>query len=361
MNTDAGHQLTAASARRVLVVVPTLNEAHNIDRVLLSLCQDLPDTLAVELVVSDGGSTDGTVDRVLQLSAGDLPVLLRVIHNPRRIQSAAVNLAVRCAARPAEVLVRCDAHAVYPDGFVASLVARLDETGADAIVVPMDSVGTGCTQKAIAWVSDSLLGSGGSRHRGGQRSGEVDHGHHAAFRMQSFVRAGGYDESFSHNEDAELDCRQRACGSRIYLDATLRLRYTPRASLAALWRQYAAYGQGRSRTMRRHPGSWRARQLAVPAFCAATLAAAAAATLVPMLWWWPATYLGLLALESLRIAVHKRSPCGLLAGPAAATMHFAWAIGFARGLLLHREVRWSRNQARPLGDPPHPRASGMTP
>ena len=38
-----------------------------------------------------------------------------------------------------------------------------------------------------------------------RKSGYVDHGHHAAFRAASFKAIGGYDETFSHNEDAEFD------------------------------------------------------------------------------------------------------------------------------------------------------------
>ena len=35
----------------------------------------------------------------------------------------------------------------------------------------------------------------------------ADHGHHALMRISAFRAVGGYDESFSHNEDAELDYR----------------------------------------------------------------------------------------------------------------------------------------------------------
>src|SRR5205085_12703716 len=141
------------------------------------------------------------------------------------------------------------------------------------VVVPLDSRGGGGWHRAVAWISTSPIGTGGSAHRAGRRSGYVDHGHHAAFRMERFRGVGGYDESFTHNEDAELDCRQRALGARVYLDAEIRLAYQPRASAAALARQYFRYGKGRSRTVRRHPDSLRLRQLAVPPHLQLSLAA----------------------------------------------------------------------------------------
>jgi succinoglycan biosynthesis protein ExoA len=323
----------------VLVVIPTLDEVKTIEGVIEALSQDLPKHAEVSMVVADGGSTDGTVELVRRLSAANPS--LRLMNNPQRIQSAGVNLAARTAGRGVDVLVRCDAHAIYPPGFVRQLVEALDATQADAVVVPMDSIGGSCVQNAVAWVSDSKVGSGGSAHRGGKQSGFVDHGHHAAFRMDSFQRVGGYDETFTHNEDAELDCRQRAVGGRIWLESGIRISYHPRDTLTKLARQYFQYGRGRSRTVRKHPGSLRARQLAVPmnaVLCVLALA-------LSPLWHWfallPALYVLALAMTSLSISIKHRSACGLLAGPAAFVMHNAWALGFLCGFAFIRERTWS--------------------
>ena len=330
--------MTIEAARSVLVVIPTLNEVRTIEGVVRSLRADPPAGTTVSIVVADGGSTDGTVELVQRLAAAD--PALRFLANPRRIQSAAVNLAVQCHGAEADVLIRCDAHARYPAGFVRRLLDTLARTQAEAVVVPMDSSGTGCFQKAVAWVSNTWAGTGGSAHRGGHRSGFVDHGHHAAFQMAAFRRAGGYDESFTHNEDAELDCRQRSLGSKVYLDAEIRLGYEPRATVAGLARQYFAYGRGRSRTVRRHPHSMRARQLALPVHLVVSVVALALAAWWPLLLLWPLSYLAVLALTSVSIAARERSLCGLLAGAAAAVMHVSWALGFLSGLAFVREAAW---------------------
>jgi succinoglycan biosynthesis protein ExoA len=339
--------MSIESARHVLVVIPTLNEARTIAGVVQALRADLPPQANVEIVVADGGSTDGTVERVQRMAAADPS--LRLLGNPRRVQSAAVNLAVQRHGAEADVLIRCDAHAHYPAGFVRRLLDTLARTQADSVVVAMDSAGTGCFQKAVAWASNTWIGTGGSAHRGGHHSGFVDHGHHAAFRMASFRRAGGYDESFTHNEDAELDCRQRSLGSRVYLDAEIRLGYQPRATPMALARQYFAYGRGRSRTVRRHPHTMRARQLALPLNLAVMTLALALAAWWPALLTWPVAYLAVLALASVSIAARQRSACGLLAGLAAAVMHVSWAAGFLSGLVVVREAVWQPGSASPLG------------
>ena len=324
--------------RRVLVVIPTLNEAAVIARTLRELDMGPPPNTRTTVVVADGGSTDGTQEIVARLA--ERRTDLHLLANPRRLQSAAVNLAARRFGGEADILVRCDAHAFYPPGYVGALADSLERNGADAVVVAMDSIGDTCVRRAVAWLSDTPVGSGGSAHRGGRSSGFVDHGHHAAFRMASFRRVGGYDESFSHNEDAEFDCRQRALGARIWLDAGIRLGYQPRGTAAALWRQYRAYGRGRSRTVRRHPGSMRLRQLAVPLHLALSVLALGLAPWWPLALLWPALYLGALAFSGFVLAWRHRSACGLLAAPLAATMHMAWALGFFGGLLTLREPRW---------------------
>ena len=52
-------------------------------------------------------------------------------------------------------------------------------------------------------------------------------------RVAAFRAVGGYDESFSHNEDAELDYRLRAAGYRIWMTDKTFMVYYPRASVSA--------------------------------------------------------------------------------------------------------------------------------
>jgi succinoglycan biosynthesis protein ExoA len=323
---------------RLLIVIPTLDEVRQIEQVLSSLLADLPSAAAARVVVVDGGSTDGTVELVRAIA--EQHPELSLLHNPARIQSAAVNLAARTFGHECDVLIRCDAHSVYPPRFCERLLSTLTRLDVDSVVVPLDSIGDSPLQQAVAWVSDSCIGSGGSPHRAGRASGFVDHGHHAAFRMDTFRRCGGYDETFSHNEDGELDCRQRALGARIYLDSEIRVGYRPRRQWRALFRQYFKYGVGRSRTVSRHPDSLRARQLAVPLNLLLSALALAVSPWYPVSLLWPALYVAVLCGTSLTLAVRKRALAGLLAGPAAAVMHTAWGFGFIFGLCSRREPVW---------------------
>jgi len=318
----------------VVVAVPTLNEAENIRACLASLFAD-PWMASVPVVVADGGSTDATCEIVRALQR-DHPGL-QLMANPKRLQSAAINAVAAAAPETARVLVRCDAHAVYPPGYVRAvaqdLLARPD---AASLVTPMDARGQGCFASAAAWVVDTPLGSGGAAHRGGTRSGWVDHGHHAGFRLDWFRKVGGYDESFTHNEDAEFDHRLGLAGGRIWLEAGIRLDYSMRRGPRALGRQYWNYGRGRARTVRKHRLRPRLRQLIPVINLVAQAGALALAPLVPLALLLPAAYLTALALVSLTGAARLGTACGLWAGPALLIMHTAWAAGFLVQILQAR-------------------------
>lgn len=316
----------------VLVVVPTLNEASNIERVVKQLLQNVPEGLV--LVVVDGGSSDGTGDIVQAMASRDPRICL--VSNPAKVQSAGVNRAVAQLGAGADVMIRADAHADYPAGYIACLLAEQRRTGAAAVTVGLESRARSGFAAGAAAAQNSFLGTGGSAHRCGAASGWVDHGHHALFRLDAFRAVGGYDEEFRHNEDAELDYRLLRAGFRIWLTDSTHVVYHPRQTAPALWRQYLNYGYGRASMLRKHRLRPKLRQALpltiVPASALAVAgvsAAAATASIAPLVLTapvsaWAAVCLGFGAILSAR----SRRVDALWAGPAAIVSQAAWALGF---------------------------------
>ena len=316
----------------ILAVIPTLNEERHIETCIRSLMAGNPNLRDVPLVVADGGSSDDTVAIVNRLTS-EFPNL-QLMHNPKRLQAAAMNLAVsQVSTSQTRYIVRCDAHSIYPAGFILSVARTLQATGAASVVIPMDAVGDTCFERANAWIVDTPLGSGGSAHRGGTASGYVDHGHHAGFDIAMYRQVGGYDETFSHNEDAEYDERVAQAGGKIFLDADIRIRYIPRGSVGRLAKQYFNYGKGRARNVRKHRQRLKIRQaLPVFALLASTGGLILSPAFLPALIL-PAGYISVLAAASVAVAVWKRSTCGLLAGLISGTIHMSWAAGFLKEAL----------------------------
>jgi succinoglycan biosynthesis protein ExoA len=313
-------------APRLLVVIPCLNEEAHLPGLLDTLLAD-PMAEHALIVAADGGSTDRSIEIIEARAAADPRV--RLLRNPKRLQSAGVNLAAATYGAGTEYLVRVDAHAGYPEDYLTRLVQACEESAADSVTVSMRAASHAgsCFQAAAAAAQNSVLGTGGSPHRAGGGRKWVDHGHHALFKTAAFRSVGGYDESFSHNEDAELDARLAAEGGRILLAADILIDYYPRTSALALARQYFKFGRGRARMLLRHRKLPKLRQLVTPA----VLPAVALALLSPLAPWAgapAAAWLAACLLGGALVGVTAGGGCALAAGVPAAIMHLAWSAGF---------------------------------
>ena len=89
---------TMAPGDDILVVMPCLNEAETLPRLLDQILAEDGNLL---VVVADGGSTDGTRALAQAAAARDPRVVL--LANPRRLQSAGVNAVVEQFAGRAQV------------------------------------------------------------------------------------------------------------------------------------------------------------------------------------------------------------------------------------------------------------------
>ena len=302
----------------VTVAVPVLNESAHIEGCLRSITAQTYAAIA-EVLVIDGGSDDDT--RVL---ATAFPKV-RLLENPRRLQAAALNLAIDQGR--GEVLVRVDGHCQLAPDYVERCVDALAESGAAMVGGAMAPVGEGWIGKGIATALSSRLGAGPARFHTGGASGFVDTVYLGAFRRQLAGEAGGYAEDMATNEDAEFAVRMRPHGG-IWFDPRISSAYTPRRSLRQLARQFYRYGKGRAETVRRHPASLSPRQLAAPLF------------VVSLLTPWRLPVLGaytfVLIARTLRESTRDPSVAvGLML--AMPTMHLPWGVGFLRGLISLRQ------------------------
>ncbi|MGB3388004.1 MAG: glycosyltransferase family 2 protein [Pseudaminobacter sp.] len=323
----------ATAAMPCMVIIPCLDEAAHIEA-LIDRLMPSAERLDMKIVVVDGGSTDATPAIVKRIAAENPRV--RLLANPRRLQSAAINLAVAAYGDEYASFIRIDAHGDYPADYCDRLIEEAEATGADSVVVSMATRGFGTFQKATAIAQNSRLGNGGSPHRQGAGGHWVDHGHHALMRIAAFRAVGGYDESFSHNEDAELDYRLRAAGYRLWMTGRTYMIYYPRTSVPALFRQYLGYGRGRAKNILKHRAMPKLRQVlplvVMPVVAGTLLAFLSWAALLPA-GLWMAACLG----YGVWMAVMQRNPYGPLAAFSAMVMHLGWSSGFWLQLLDFRK------------------------
>jgi len=311
----------------VSVVIPVRNSAATVAAAVASaLAQDYPGPL--EVVLAEGRSSD-TSRAVIEALAAEEP-RVRVVVNPTGLTPCGLNAAIQ--ASTGQVIVRCDAHAELPPGYIAAAVATLEATGAGVVGGVQDAVGVTPFERAVAYAMANLLGSGGAAYRSVGEAGEVDTVYLGVFRRSALAAVGLYDESLQRNQDYDLNRRIAASGRLVFFAPGLRVRYRPRGSLGALWRQYHAYGRWKRLVLRRSPSTGRVRQLAAPALVAGLiLSGALMATpwtsfglVVPLL------YVAAVLAAAVFEAVRHRDLAGLVVGAALPTMHLAWGTGFWR-------------------------------
>ncbi|MDH7514133.1 MAG: glycosyltransferase family 2 protein [Clostridiales bacterium] len=363
---------------RISVVMPCYNEERFIGRAIESLIDEYFRENC-ELIVIDGGSEDRTREIVMGFVDGEkadevgIRGKVRMIGNPGRLQSIGMNLGIKEAS--GEIIVRADAHCIFPAGYVRRCVELLETTGAanaGGAMVPLIEETNGGNggvdegnkrdekenkdkrkekrrhvQRAIALALQHPVGVGDAKFHLGNRSGYVDTVYLGTFWRKIFDEIGFFDPDAPANEDAELNMRILRAGKKIYLDSSIKVAYFPRETLKQLVKQYFKYGRGRCYTVLKHRRVTSWRQVA-PVALVVGLAGAVA---VGFVWPWalllPAAYLVALLVVAvlskgraerkegglLRYARNDSLPLRILMAVAFAVMHISWGAGFISRLL----------------------------
>ncbi len=312
------------------VLVPVLDEARTIrDAVEAMLAQELDGD--VEVLLADGGSTDGTPALLRSIAEHDHRVV--VLENPSGGTAAGLNVCL--AAARGTYVARMDAHTTYPPDYVALGVARLAQGGTSWVAGPQVPEAGGGLSGAVTAALGTWLGRGPSRKWDARGETELDTGVFCGvWRREDVLRFGGWDEGFPRNQDSELAARFLRAGERIVSLPGMAARYQPRSSFRGLWRQYVDYGSYRAKTARRHPTSMRRALLMPPAL----VVAAAAAVVAPRPLRLPARA----AVGAYGLALGRAAQQAAAAGAGAdalrvplvlATMHAGHGTGFLRGCL----------------------------
>jgi dolichol-phosphate mannosyltransferase len=113
----------------VSIVVPTLNEAENVEPLVRQIVGAVPD--CAEIVIVDDRSSDGTPERVRSLGA-DYPVRLVERAEPTLGLSGAVIAGARVAR--GEIVVVMDADLSHPPQEIPNLTAPLLDGRADMVI-----------------------------------------------------------------------------------------------------------------------------------------------------------------------------------------------------------------------------------
>ena len=250
----------------VSVVSTVLNEAESLPHLLDSLAtQTLP---ADEVVICDGGSTDGT----LAILAAEARLPLRVIAGSDLSISQGRNVAIEAAT--GDVIAVTDAGVRLGARWLEELLAPFEDGSVQAVAGFFRPDPQSIFEIAMgATVLPELREIDPARFLPSSRS--------VAFRKDAWHAVGGYPEWLDYCEDLVFDLRIRAlCGPFVFAPGAV-AHFRPRADLPAFFRQYYRYARGDGKAdlwRRRHAVRYAAYLIGVPSI------ALLGALVSP--WWW---------------------------------------------------------------------------
>jgi glycosyltransferase involved in cell wall biosynthesis len=212
---------------KISLIATVLNAEEHVGAFLASIAAQTraPD----EIVIVDGGSTDGTV-AALRAADG-----ITLVEEPGANISRGRNTAIARTAH--EAIAVADADCVYGPGWLAALAAPLED-GAD--------VSMGWTEPIVGSVLSACVSSLGLP----LSPEEVDpatfmpSARSVAFRRDTIEAVGGYPEWLAIGEDMWVNHRWRERPFDLRFAPEAVAGWHPRDSLGAIWTQYMKYARG---------------------------------------------------------------------------------------------------------------------
>lgn len=221
---------------KISVVATVLNEGQAIERLLKSLAAQTraPD----EVIIVDGGSTDGTLEALQAwVESEELP--LRVLTEAGANISRGRNLAIGEAT--GLVIAATDAGVRLEDGWLEALVAPFEAEAADHFVAVVAGWFEADPQSLFetamgATVLPSLHEIKPEQFLPSSRS--------VAFRRAAWEAIGGYPEWLDYCEDLVFDLRLREFYGPATFAPQAKVHFRPRRNLWAFFKQYYRYARG---------------------------------------------------------------------------------------------------------------------
>lgn len=234
----------------VSIGIPVLNEALHIEDVIRGFLNTRYENL-VEIMIADGGSTDGTREIISTLSTEDSRV--KLIINEKKYQSFALNKMIDLAE--GDIFLRADGHGIYAHDYVEQCAKTLVETGAKNVGGAQRYLATNKVQAGVSLAMKSFFGSGNAKYKREDYEGYAETVFLGCFWTKDLKEIGGFNPENITSQDLELNLRlKEKYGECVYVSPRIVCHYFPRSTFSRVFKQYFKHARGRLITILLHPG-----------------------------------------------------------------------------------------------------------
>lgn len=227
----------------ISILIPCRNEELYIKGLLESIIKNDYPKENIEVIIIDGLSNDSTAAIVRDYSL--TYDFIKLYENINKTVPYAMNIGIKAAK--GSLIIRMDAHAVYPENYISELVKFSELLKADNVGGIWETLPGNETleAKAIAIALSHPFGVGNAKYRlksSTPDSMPVDTVPFGCYPKKVFDEVGLYDEELIRNQDNELNARIIKNGGHIYLIPSIKIKYFARESLQKLGKMFFQYG-----------------------------------------------------------------------------------------------------------------------
>ena len=249
----------------ITVICPVYNEKKYISACIESVIQsDYPKDL-MELYFIDGMSPDGTASIIKEYS--EKYPYIKLLENPHKTVPYALNLAIDQSI--GDLIIRLDAHAIYPKNYFLDLVKwqmKLDADNVGGLCRTLPAQKTPVAH-AIAEAVSSKFGMGNAYFRiGTSQVRKVDTVPFGCFKRDLFERIGKFDVELTRNQDDEFNGRIVKNGGSVYLIPHIVSDYYARDTIRKVSQMFYQYGLFKPLVNKKLGSPATLRQFAPPVF-----------------------------------------------------------------------------------------------
>ena len=324
----------------VSILIPSFNEADYIEQTLNSLLGSSYPKNFYEIIIIDGGSTDGTktiVSNIIKYNKN-----IKIFDNPKKIQSAGLNIGIEKSK--GSILIRADAHAKYDKHFIHESVKLLISNSFQNVGPFQKSVGEGISSQSIAMAMNSFFGLGNAKFRLSDNYIEnVKSVWLGAWFKERLIEINGFDESLKIAEDFDLNYRLRIDGGQIVASNKIKATYIVRKSIKDLFVQFYKYGFWKTKFLLNYPKEIQTRWFAPPILVISLICTVIMSFSYNYMLLFPLLYISFLSIGMLINFNIKKISSSLLLIIIYPTLHFSWGIGFLIGLIYWNLVKTDKN------------------